>query len=53
MTLFQNFRTMLGKRARYARTLRELRTMSNTMARDLCIDRDNAHTIARNAVYGA
>lgn len=42
----------MKKRARYERTLRELRSMPLDVALDLDINRRDAEKIARNAVYG-
>jgi hypothetical protein len=51
--MFRTFRSSLEKRIRYAHTLHELRAMAPNIAIDLDIDRANARSIARAAVYGA
>ena len=48
MSLFETMR----KRARYERTLRELRSMPLDVALDLDINRRDAEKIAHRAVYG-
>ncbi|WP_116132567.1 DUF1127 domain-containing protein [Tropicimonas sp. IMCC34043] len=53
MTFFETIRSFAAKRAHYARTIRELRSMSNGVARDLGINRDDVANIAYRAVYGA
>ncbi len=53
MNYYDSLRSYLDQRARYNRTVREIRSMPNDIALDLDIDRSKARTIARNAVYGA
>ncbi len=52
MKLITTLRQAAAKRAAYGRTLRALRAMPLDVALDLDIDRSNASTIARHAVYG-
>lgn len=52
MTLIDTIRQTIAKRAVYARTKRELRSMPLDVALDLNIDRADAARIARAAVYG-
>ncbi|MDV7144796.1 hypothetical protein R3X27_19115 [Tropicimonas sp. TH_r6] len=53
MKLIASLRRTAEKRAAYARTLRELRSMPLETAMDLDMDIENASSIARKAVYGA
>ena len=50
--LFTTLKTRLDQRARYTRTLRELRRMSLNTALDLDIYRGDLRRIASEAVYG-
>jgi hypothetical protein len=52
MTLIDTIRQTISKRAVYARTKQEIKSMPLDVALDLNIDRDNAAQIARQAVYG-
>ncbi|MBU0778914.1 hypothetical protein [Loktanella salsilacus] len=52
MTLIDTIRQTISKRAVYARTKHEIKSMPLDVALDLNIDRDNAAQIARQAVYG-
>lgn len=52
MTLIDTIRQTILKRAVYARTKHEIKSMPLDVALDLNIDRDNAAQIARQAVYG-
>ena len=50
--LFSTLRETLEKRARYQRTVAELRAMPWEVAHDLDLDKMQADRIARQAVYG-
>ncbi|MCR8549680.1 hypothetical protein M4578_17765 [Salipiger sp. P9] len=50
--LYQSLKARLGRRARYRRTLRELRALPLDTALDLDIYRGDARRIASEAVYG-
>lgn len=52
MTLFNDIRTTLKKRALYNATLRELRSIDQAIARDLDIAPADMPRIAHQAVYG-
>lgn len=52
MNFIDSIRRGAARRARYRQTLHELRSMPVNVAIDLDIDRSNARTIARQAVYG-
>ncbi|PRX38282.1 protein of unknown function [Meinhardsimonia xiamenensis] len=49
---FDQLRERARKRALYRRTVREIRSMPDSVARDLGIYRGEAERIAREAVYG-
>ena len=51
--LFSTLQDRLARRARYNRTVRELRAMPLDVALDLGIAREDAKAIAARAVYGA
>lgn len=51
--MFTSLRSRLEKRARYNRTLAELRAMPRDVAADLDFAPDDFPRIARTAVYGA
>lgn len=53
MTIYNSVRTYVSNRARYARTVREIRDLPADIAQDLGINTRDARSIARNAVYGA
>lgn len=53
MALFSSLRRAASQRVHYNRTVREIRNLPLDVALDLDIDRDNARSIARAAVYGA
>ncbi|WP_190325564.1 hypothetical protein [Salipiger aestuarii] len=50
--LINALRSRLDRRAKYLRTLRELRSMPLDVALDLDIHQGDAHRIAAQAVYG-
>jgi uncharacterized protein YjiS (DUF1127 family) len=50
--LMTRIRETARRRARYVRTVHELRTMPLDVALDLDLDRADARRIARAAVYG-
>lgn len=50
--LFERLRDRARKRALYRRTVEEVRSMPDSIARDLGIYRGEAERIAREAVYG-
>lgn len=50
--IMSSLKTRLTKRAAYHRTVREIRAMSQGVARDLNMDPDNAEQIAARAIYG-
>ncbi len=52
MTLIDNIRQTIAKRAVYARTKHEIETMPLDVALDLNINRSDAAKIAHQAVYG-
>ncbi|MCR8725245.1 hypothetical protein [Frigidibacter sp. ROC022] len=52
MTFFNDLRSAVAKRAAYARTVREIRSLPLDVALDLDIYREDAPRIARRAVYG-
>ncbi len=52
MTILQDLRTAMRKRAAYSRTVSALRAMPLDVALDLDIFREDAPRIARRAVYG-
>jgi hypothetical protein len=51
-TFFNDFRSAMRKRAAYARTVAELRSMPLDVALDLNIYPGDAEALARKAVYG-
>jgi uncharacterized protein YjiS (DUF1127 family) len=53
MSILNKVRTAAQKRAEYNRTVAEIRSMPLDVALDLGIFREDAHRIARNAVYGS
>jgi len=52
MSLIDRIRQIAARRARYARTCRELRAMSLDIALDLELHRGDAEKLAARAVYG-
>jgi uncharacterized protein YjiS (DUF1127 family) len=52
MTFFETIADRARKRARYARTVAELKALPVDIALDLDIYRGDAEKIARRAVYG-
>ena len=51
-TLYTRLNAWLDRRARYARTVAELRAMPWDVAHDLDLDKADARRMARAAVYG-
>ncbi len=51
-TLMTRIREIAQRRARYARTVAELRSMPLDVALDLDLDRAEARRLATRAVYG-
>ncbi|RMD88758.1 MAG: DUF1127 domain-containing protein [Alphaproteobacteria bacterium] len=51
-SLIGRLRENARKRALYRRTVKEIRAMPDTIARDLGLYRGEAERIAREAVYG-
>ncbi len=52
MSLLNQLRSALAKRAAYRRTVFELRGISQSLAEDVAIYPGDAKRIAREAVYG-
>ena len=53
MTAFNNLRDAVAKRALYLKTKREIEALPLDVALDIGLDKANAKSIARSAVYGA